>query len=202
MTKKNKYLTAQEVVMLTTANVQTDRYFEEVYKAYFDRLFAYALVITKSDSLAKDVISDVFCGLWNSRKDLHTVRELKSYLYTSVKHEAIRAVSRDFSRFKSENYSLLLSTVDGLDPQELFLGKELTEFVEKTTSKLPPLCGMVYKMVRENNMSYQEVARELGISNDTVKHHLKTALKKIKSELEIHFGDSRVIKLSFKKSTH
>ena len=35
-------------------------YFEEVYRAYFDRLFGFALVITKSESLAKDAVSEVF----------------------------------------------------------------------------------------------------------------------------------------------
>ena len=56
-------------------------YFEEVYRAYFDRLFGFALVITKSESLAKDAVSEVFFNLWNSQTGLSTLKELKAYLF-------------------------------------------------------------------------------------------------------------------------
>ena len=185
---------AEKTINIGLGNIQSDSYFEKVYTEYFDRLFAYALVITKSESTAKDVVSDVFYGLWNSKKDLYTVKELKSYLYTSVKHQAIRAISKDFSKYHSDKYNLTIATIDGLDPEELLLGKELSEFVDKAVNKLPPQCGLVYRMVREDNLSYQEVAKELGISLDTVKHHLKTAIKKLKLELENHFMESKVVK--------
>ncbi len=185
---------AEKTINIGLGNIQSDSYFEKVYTEYFDRLFAYALVITKSESTAKDVVSDVFYGLWNSKKDLYTVKELKSYLYTSVKHQAIRAISKDFSKYHSDKYNLTIATIDGLDPEELLLGKELTEFIDKAVNKLPPQCGLVYRMIREDNLSYIEVAKELGISHDTVKHHLKTALKKLKMELEHHFMESKVVK--------
>ncbi len=185
---------ADKTINIGLGSLRSDSYFEKVYTEYFDRLFAYALVITKSESTAKDVVSDVFYGLWNSKKDLYTVKELKSYLYTSVKHQAIRAISKDFSRYHSDKYNLTIATIDGLDPEELLLGKELTEFIDKAVNKLPPQCGLVYRMIREDNLSYHDVARELGISHDTVKHHLKTAIKKLKGELENHFRESKVVK--------
>lgn len=176
------------------SKIRSDSYFEEVYKKYFDRLFAYALMITKSESTAKDVVADVFFGLWKSKKDLFTIKELKSYLYTSVKNQAVRSISSDFSRFRSDNYNLTITSIDEVDPEELLMGKELDQFINDVVNSLPPQCGLVYRMVKEDNLTYHEAAKELGISNDTVKHHLKTAVKKLKAKLENHFSESKVVK--------
>lgn len=170
-----------------------EQYFEEVYKAYFERLFGYALVVTKSESLAKDVVSEVFFNLWNARTDLTSIRELKSYLFTSVKNQAVRALSKDPAAFHSQNYEQVTSSIDKVNPEELMMGKELDEFISQVIDQLPPQCALVFRMVKEDNRKYTEVAEELGISTDTVKYHMKTALKKIRQELEDHFPDTTVI---------
>jgi len=168
-------------------------YFEKIYRAYFDRLFAYALVITKSEILAKDVVSDVFFNLWNTQTDLSAVKDLKSYLFTSAKNQAIRTLSHDPIHFDLHDYKQATSSIEWINPEELLVGKELDNFLDKVISQLPPQCGIVFRKIKENNKKYDEVAAELDISVDTVKYHLKTALKKIKVELEIHFKGTRTI---------
>lgn len=169
-------------------------YFERIYSEYFDRLFAYALVITKSENLAKDVVSDVFFNLWNAKKNLSSVKEFKSYLFTSVKNQAIRTLSSDPLHFETESYKKAISFIDWVNPEELLIGKELDQFLNQVINKLPPHCALVFKMVKEDQMKYEEVADELGISVETVKYHLKTAIKKIRYELEHHFDNTKVIK--------
>lgn len=171
-----------------------EAYFEQVYRDYFERLFAYALIITKSDNLAQDVVSDVFFNLWSKKTDLFSIKELKSYLFTSVKNQAVRALSNDPVHFHSDSYDHAISSIDKLDPEELLVGKELDQFINDTINGLPPQCELVFRMVRERNLKYDEVAEELGISNETVKYHVKTALKKIKAALANHFTESRVVK--------
>ncbi|WP_258103453.1 RNA polymerase sigma factor [Marinoscillum sp. MHG1-6] len=174
-------------------NLEDKKYFEEVYREYFDRLFAYALVITRSESLAKDVVSDVFFNLYNAQTNLRSIRELKSYLFTSTKNQAIRCLSQDPLQFESENFDQVANSIDKVNPEDLMVGKELDEFLHQVIADLPDTCSLVFSLVREKGMKYSEVATELGISVDTVKYHVKTALKKIKSELEGRYDDSKVI---------
>ena len=169
-------------------------YFEEVYREYFDRLFGFALVITKSETLAKDAVSEVFFNLWNSQTDLSTLKELKAYLFASVKNQAIRSLSKDPTGFESENYEQLTSSIDKVSPEDLLVGKELDQFITKLINELPPQCALVFKMVKQEQMSYEKVALELGVSIDTVKYHIKVALKKIRTDLEEHFKDTPIIK--------
>lgn len=171
-----------------------EAYFEEIYKQYFQRLFAYALVITRSESSAQDVVSEVFFYLWNTKTDLFAVRELKSYLFTCVKNQAIRTMSSDPVHFEIDRYDQSVASIDQVDPEELMVGKELDEFIQSTVDQLPPQCALVFRMVKERNFKYQEVADELGISNETVKYHVKTGLKKLRAELEGHLSESKWIK--------
>jgi RNA polymerase sigma-70 factor (ECF subfamily) len=169
------------------------KYFEEIYKEYFDRLYAYALIITNAESLAKDVVSDVFFNLFSSRIDLRSIKELKSYLFTSTKNQAVRSLSSDPLRFKSEYFERVASSIDKVSPEDILVGKELDNFLQKVTRQLPPMCATVFSMVRERGMTYIEVSKELDITVHTVKYHMITALSKIKTELEDHYHDTKIV---------
>lgn len=152
-------------------------------------------MITNSQNSAKDVVSDVFYNLWNSNTNLGEIRELKSYLFTAVKHQAIRTVSDNPLSFESFHHRLELKSVEHLNPEDLMIGNELAEKINETLATLGPQCQLVFKMVREESRKYDEVAEELGISVNTVKHHMVAALKKMRLSLEEYAADTPVYKL-------
>lgn len=184
--KKNKNI----LISKNLSQKQQEEYFEKVYREYFDRLFGFALVITKSESLAKDIVSEVFFNLWKAKTNLYSIKELKSYLFASIKNESIKVLSKDPVLFRSEDYEQVTSSIDKIDPEELLVGKELDQFLKEVIKKLPHQCALVFKMVKQDNMKYEEVATELEISKDTVKYHVKAALKKIRVELDDFFTDA------------
>ncbi len=167
--------------------------FEEVYSAYYERLFAFALVITDSEADAQDVVSQVYFNLWEKQKDFAEIKDLKAYLFTSVKNQAVRHIAND-RYFHTEDIEEVLLSIDQVDPEELMIGKELEEFIDQTIKNLPDQCGLVFRMSKDKNLSQKEIATELGISKYTVKYHMETALKKIMGELKTKFPESKVIK--------
>jgi RNA polymerase sigma-70 factor (ECF subfamily) len=125
-----------------------------------------------------------------SKADLGSIRDLKSYLFTCIKNQANKVLTYDPYNYNKE----AILSIDRINPEELLIGKELDQFLQKIFADLPPQCGLVFKMVKENQMKYHEVATELHISVDTVKYHLKTAVRIIKLKLEDHFEDTKVIR--------
>lgn len=166
-----------------------DELIEKAYKDHFDQLYAYALIITKSRSLAKDTVADVFLSLLNTKADLSSIKDIKSYLFICIKNQANRIITYDPRNYNKEE----ILSIEKINPEELLIGKELDQFLQKIIDTLPPQCGIVFKMVKENQMKYNEVAAELDISVDTVKYHLKTAVRTIKIKLEDHFNETKVI---------
>ncbi|MBV6642320.1 MAG: RNA polymerase sigma-70 factor [Cyclobacteriaceae bacterium] len=168
--------------------------FKEIYETYFLKLASYAFLITNSKEMAKDVVSEVFLSLWKSETDLSEIRELKSYLFTSVKNQAIRAVSRDPKIFDDFNTQLELKSVEYLNPEDLMIGNELAAKIREIVDAMPPQCQLVFKMVKEEGLKYHEVAERLDISTSMVKQHMMLALKNLRSGLEGHFSDAKVVK--------
>ncbi len=168
--------------------------FREIYESYFMKLASYAFVITNSHEAAKDVVSEVFYNLWKSDTNLSEIRELKSYLFTSVKNQAIRAVSRNPKIFDDFNSQLELKSIENLNPEDLMIGNELALKIQEIVDAMPPQCQLVFKMVKEEGLKYGEVAEKLGISSSMVKQHMISALKSMRSSLDGHFSDAKVVK--------
>ncbi len=60
---------------------------------------------------------------------------------------------------------------------------ELEEEVQKAVSQLPGHSRTVFERSREGHLKYEEIAREMGISVNTVKFHMKKALALLRSYL-------------------
>tara|TARA_B100000609_G_C17168893_1_gene410500 strand:- start:425 stop:964 length:540 start_codon:yes stop_codon:yes gene_type:complete len=162
---------------------------------YFDRLFAYAFQVCRSYEMAKDIVSEVFYNLLNANRDFSGISNIQAYLYKSVKNQAIKAISVDPLSFESEKHREQMSFVETTNPQDLLVGKELEDIVKNLIEDLPPNCQLVFRMVREEGLSYEEAAKRLGVTPKTVKNQLFLALGKIRSGLTTHFKDTPIIKL-------
>ena len=169
--------------------------FRKIYEDHFERLCAYAFVITNSRALAKDVVSDVFFSLWKSKTNFDEIKDLKAYLFRAVKNQAINSLPKNTLNFDDFDHSIDLLSIERLNPEDLMIGEELAGIIDRTLEAMPPHCQLVFKMVKEDNLKYEEVAQELGISINTVKHHMVTALKKMRQVLERHFADAPVYEL-------
>lgn len=75
------------------------------------------------------------------------------------------------------------SQTAGDSPYGTLLSKELEEKVIQAIEALPAECRQVFLKSRMEN---KEIAEELGISVNTVKYHLKNALKILREKLEYY----------------
>ncbi len=153
---------------------------ENVYNLYFDKLYRYAKVICRSQALAKDVVSDVFLGLLKNKTDLSGIKNLEVYLMVSVKHQATQALVKVSPK---KDLDVKINTIDHINPEELYLEKELKSLLDKAVADLPDKCQLVFRMAREKGLKYKEISKSLGISEKTVKSQLKRAQSKLKEEI-------------------
>lgn len=174
---------------------KVDQKFQAIYEEYFDPLFAYAYQVVDSYDLAKDVVSEVFYTLLRSNRDLDGIRDVQSYLYKSVKNQAIKLLSKDSFAFETDSYKEQMEIIENTNPQDLMVGKELETFLTKLIDELPANCQLVFRMVREQGLSYDEVAQKLGIAPKTVKNQLFIALSKLKTGLTERFRETPVIQM-------
>lgn len=173
------------------AGEEDTRAFAQLYLAYMHRLMQFANSIIKNKELAEEIISDVFIRLWQNRKSLHKIGNLRLYLYVSTRNTALNYLSR---HFRKDTISLdeisINMPVSGYNPEQLLITSEAVKKIESEIHKLPPRCRIIFKLVKEDGLRYNEIAQILNISVKTIDGQLAIALKKISSVISFELKTS------------
>ncbi len=137
----------------------------------------------KDHDIAREIVQDVFAGLWEKRDSIRLDRSPAAYLGTSVKNRSLNYL-RDHKKFDQE-----ILDMEGLDASHQYqhedhlVAKELKERIEKATAELPEKCREVFLKNRVEQKKYQEIADELGISLKTVEAQMSKALRIMRDKL-------------------
>jgi RNA polymerase sigma-70 factor (family 1) len=166
--------------------------FRKLFDCYYPGLKEFARYFVKSSANAEEVVIDVFVKIWIIRGQLVEVKNIKAYLYTITKREAINYI-RD-NKLNTTLYVQLEDQirVNYITPEHEFLSKETMEMLAKAIKALPPRCKLVFQMVKENGLKYKEVAQLLKISEKAVGIHISKALKSIATSISEPMSRSKV----------
>ena len=148
--------------------------FEQIYKAYSEPMFLYALSFLISEEEAEDVIQEVFVNFWKDNTYQKIKNEVtKTYLFRSVKNNCLnRLKKKDGLR---DRLDLLREEID--EEEMVNWNDELIQEVENEIANMPEQTREIIQAVFFRDLKYQEVADQLGVSINTVKTLLKHGMK-------------------------
>ncbi len=159
------------------------RAFEQIYNRYSTPLGYRLLRLLKSETLAEELLQDLFLKVWEVRETIDISRPFKSYLYRIAQNMAIdlfRRAAREKELLSeiitgnSELYSHILEDIYQQENQEL---------LNSAIALLPPQRRKVFILCKLEGRSSGEVAGLLNISKNTVNDHLQKAGIFLKSHL-------------------
>jgi RNA polymerase sigma-70 factor (ECF subfamily) len=136
----------------------------------------------KSPLLAQDIVQDVFMKLWFERRNIKANLPIEAWLFTVAKNGIINQMKKLANQWKAagrsnEDDMSISSVLDKL------IASENQQVLHEAVKQLPQQQRLVYQYVRQENLSYFQVAEKLEISPLTVKTHMARALKEIKNFL-------------------
>lgn len=135
--------------------------------------------------MSEEVVSDVFMKLWLMEARLASVRDLRLFLMASVKNATLTVISSNkhhASVEMSDAYDFQLSD-NTANPEEQCIFSEAVKQVNLIVASLPTKCQMVFRLIKEERMTYKEVSNIMNISQNTIETHMRIALKKIRNEI-------------------
>jgi RNA polymerase sigma-70 factor (ECF subfamily) len=154
--------------------------YKEVFFTYYSRLLRFAQTFVEDKQSAEEIVSDVMMKIWEKRKDLPNVINLRVYLYISTKNTALNYLAK---QRKVEIVSIEHLNLDFIsntpNPEQLMITAEMLRLINNAINALPPRCKLVFKLVKEDGLPYREVADILDISIKTIDNQLAIALRKI-----------------------
>lgn len=163
--------------------------FDRIYDLYWEDLFYYVVKILDNEDDAQDVIQEVFTSYWNILEKAPDIRSHKAYLLTIARNQALKHI------LKSKNYQ---QHIDRLTAQmdvyessldQNYMAQELSSIIDLEVSSLPPKMQTVFNLSRKEELSYQEIAERLDITDHTVKKQISRALKSLRIKLKEFLPD-------------
>jgi len=166
---------------MTLIKQKVNKYnFEYFFKEYSEELFYHSMAIVNCNDVAKDIVHDSFIYVWNKREELDASYSLKAYLYRLVRNNSLNYLRHKLveRKYSSQIDDLAIDLNNNIDDKEVIINK-----VQAALEQLPPRSKEVIEKCFIGGMKYKEVAEELGISVNTVKTHISSGLKFLRTRI-------------------
>lgn len=155
----------------------TQKEIETLFRQHYAAMYRLARTILYDADESKDVVSDVFVRLLHSNPSVQ-VDKMEGYLMMAVRnrcldvlsHKSVREqVEKLFSQELKQRHIIARNEDERLD--------QLMQYIER---ELPPLSQQILRLRFLQEMTYEEVAQEVGVSKVTVYNHLWQSMHRIK----------------------
>lgn len=158
--------------------------FKDLFKKYRDKLFSYILKITKSREASEEIVMDVFMKLWQSREVLAEISNFPSFVFLVARNKSydfLRSAAKD-NVLKELLWNEIEAASDSRSDEKILL-TELQQKLDKAVERLSPQRQSVFRLSREQHMTYDQIATHLNLSKSTVKNHMIDALRFVRQHL-------------------
>ena len=171
-------------ILQSQVAVGDTRAFRQIFDALFSNLTKFSFSFVHSKEAATEIVDELFVQLWIKRADIMKINDLRVYLYTATKNASLNYISKKAKQIEVEPYeNLIVHMTDLVSPEQIMITKEMLQKIKEAVDSLPPRCKLIFKFVREDGLSYSEVAEILGLSVKTIDAQMVIAVARIRGKL-------------------
>jgi RNA polymerase sigma-70 factor (ECF subfamily) len=166
---------------------------EAIYERYFDRVYRLAYSKLRSVQDAEDVTSAIFLKLCRSLDSFRGEAKFSTWIYTVASNAVMDSIRR-----RRPNVSLDADLrIDGGDsvpreieddapgPEDRVADADFARYVYSKLDALPPGQRSVIELRYFMELSYQQIADQLGVELGTVKSRLNRAVTALRSLVSV-----------------
>ncbi len=118
------------------------------------------------------------------------IEQPRAYLYQLARNLVVDGLRREKVRCEhARREEVSIEAEHGDAPLQSAMGEQQLRLLQKVIEKLPAKRRRAFVLNRVYQMSYREVAAEMGISEDGVKKHVLRALETCQAHLKRRFED-------------
>ena len=192
----NIYSPYDERELLSLLKQGNEQAFEKIYKVYSSRLFGNVFKMVKSETTTQEILQDVFIKIWSNRASIDLDKSFRSYLFRIAENQ-VYDFFRKASRDKKIQAQLFATATEGYEHIETMIHKkENALLLQRAIDSLSPQRQQIFRLIKLDNKSYEEVSRQLGISVSTISDHIVKANKAIREFIFTH-NDMAIILFCF-----
>ena len=141
-----------------------------------------------SRAQAEELVQDLFLWVWQRCPVIDESTPSRAYLYRAAHNGALNRLRRQRieQRWTEEQPDRVPT---GAPPGRDVEHAELLDAVQEAVDRLPPRCGLVYTMSRQEGLTYAEIAEALDLSVKTVEAQMARAFRHLRQALAPHLAE-------------
>lgn len=160
-----------------------EKAFETLFWEYNSHVYHFIYSLLYEKSLAEDLTQTVFLKIWEKRNTIDPEQGFDAYLFTIARNLVYKETqNRLLSEKFMQTVQAQLSDTDSL-MEEKIDAESLREYINGLVEELPPARREIFRLSRNEHLSYKEIAERLSISEKTVETQLNRALRFLREKL-------------------
>jgi RNA polymerase sigma factor (sigma-70 family) len=158
---------------------------EEAFVRYQSELLGSLICLVGNADDAQDALQEAFIKCWKNRHLIPDVRNLKAWIFRVVLNTGrdIRGTAWRRRRQSLPEDQSTITSPQG-EPTAMLETREMAERVREAVAELREEEQTVFLLRQNGEMTYDEIAEELGIPTGTVKTRMRLALMRLREVLE------------------
>jgi RNA polymerase sigma-70 factor (ECF subfamily) len=158
-----------------------------LYNKHYIGLINYGIKLTKNRELTNDCITQILLRLWDKRNELPPVENVRAYLLTCLRRELFNELRLENSRI-ARHRALQKETDQTELPYDEYIirlqtNKALKDKLARAMEKLTGREKELLQLKFFEDLDYDEIALQCGISKRTAYNIIHNAIKTLKTGL-------------------
>lgn len=175
---------ASDAALVVSIGRYHDDALAEVYRRHAGAVFALARRLLADQTLAEEIVQEVFLRLWNDPDRFDPDRgSLRSYLLAQCHGRSVDLIRSESSRRRREEKELTMAAEAGYDLEHEVWDLAVGERVKNALRSLPEGEREAILLAYFGGHTYREVADLLDSPEGTVKSRIRAGLKRMRGEL-------------------
>lgn len=185
MSVYNKY---DDHILLNLLREGNQGAYTAIFERYSRLLVNHAHKMLGNQDEANDAVQEVFLSIWNKRQELTITGSLSSYLYKATKNRILNHIAHEkvVSRY-ADSISNFIEN-DYVVADSKLREEELEAMIAKEIALLPEKMREVFLLRKVEELSYEEIALKLNITDKTAKQQVYNSLKILRRKLKSLLG--------------
>lgn len=158
--------------------------FQQLFEKHRDKIFNYLHAIVKSKEIAEEIVIDVFLKIWTGRELITEIQNMDAFLHKVAGNKALdflRMTSRTTALQKLVHREMELKKERAADYQ--LQEDECRKIINRAIQQLSPQRRMVFTLSRIEGLNYDQIARQLNLSRNTVRNTMAETLRSLRDYL-------------------
>lgn len=160
--------------------------FNEIYRMYAQRLYAFCMRWSKRSEDAQDIVQEVFAKIWNERHAIRQTETLEHLVFIMARHSLINAFRATLRNPAFEDYTEYRDRLPADNGGDHLEYSEFLTLVSRAVDSLPDTRSKVVRLSKIEGHSNREIADMLSLSEQTVRNQLSLGLKEVRQIVGAH----------------